>query len=193
MEGDAPRVITRTVDEELSRNFFFFSLFFPPSSLIIILSSSFLSLIFPSHLSLSLPPFSGEQWRQWERVLSRFIVHCLVCGKVNLSASGHELRFIRRVKFGDKGRGFKSMEMPIGNYFSLLSWIEKNFPAILSYNLLLYEIWNACFKVRATTTIEEKLTKASSANHPLSNLSIVRVCSSTHGPDRLFRQRNFTH
>ena len=117
MEGDAPRVITRTVDEELSRNFFFFSLFFPHH----LLSSSFLSLIFPSHLSLSLPPFSGEQWRQWERVLSRFIVHCLVCGKVNLSASGHELRFIRRVKFGDKGRGFKSMEMPIGNYFSLLS------------------------------------------------------------------------
>lgn len=26
------------------------------------------------------------------------------CGKVNLSASGHELRFIRRVKFGDKAR-----------------------------------------------------------------------------------------
>lgn len=187
MEGDAPRVITRTVDEELSRNFFFFSLFFPHHLSPPLFSlSSFL-------LSLSLPPFSGEQWRQWERVLSRFIVHCLVCGKVNLSASGHELRFIRRVKFGDKGRGFKSMEMPIGNYFSLLSRIEKNFPAILSYNLLLYEIWNACFKVRATTTIEEKLTKASSANHPLSNLSIVRVCSSTHGPDRLFRQRNFTH
>lgn len=189
MEGDAPRVITRTVDEELSRNFFFFSLFFPHHLSPPLFSlSSFL-------LSLSLPPFSGEQWRQWERVLSRFIVHCLVCGKVNLSASGHELRFIRRVKFGDKGRGFKSMEMPIGNYFSLLSRIEKNFPAILSYNLLLYEIWNALsyFKIRATTTIEEKLTKASSANHPLSNLSIVRVCSSTHGPDRLFRQRNFTH
>lgn len=99
MKGDA-RVIT----EPLMRNFhevFFSSFFF---SLPFFLSSSFFPSFFPP--SPSLPPFSGggKQWRQWERVLSRFIVHCFVRGKVNLSTSGHELRFIRRVKFGDKAR-----------------------------------------------------------------------------------------
>lgn len=90
MEGDAARVITEPLMRN-SREIFFFSIIFS------------LSPLTPLYRCLHL---AGKQWRQWERVLSRFIVHCFVRGKVNLPASGHELRFtrIRRVKFGDKAR-----------------------------------------------------------------------------------------
>lgn len=154
------------VDEELSRNFFF-------------------SIIFSSHPSLSLPPFSGETMEAMGTCIVPFHSTLLRTWKSKFASVGTRVTFYSYSP-GEIRRQSAGLN-PWKCLLKTISLLSRKFSCYFIVQFIIralaYKVATRILKFERSTTIEkslEKLPLLIILSIPLQ--SLYRPCSSTHGP-----------